>query len=101
MPTGATGMPKGQGNSRSSITGYTDVMHLVASNQARVLKSFTHQTGTNRTGGRTDSPCDLAQTRPLFSQPCYLVAIDYPTWAAQRLSFEYRVAQSGPKLAPE
>src|SRR5882672_10074445 len=71
----------------------TMVRHLVSSNQTRILKSFAHQTGTNRTGGHTDSPCDLAQTRPLFSQPCYLVAIDHPTRAAQRLPSKYRVAQ--------
>jgi hypothetical protein len=84
------------GTGSGRITIYTEVMHLVASNQARILKSFAQQTGTNRTGGRTDNPCNLAKTCPLFSQPCHLVAIDYPTRAAQRLPFEYRVAQPGP-----
>src|SRR6266700_3759627 len=59
-------------------------------------KLSTQETRADRAGGRANRPCNLPKTCPLFSQPCHLVAIDYPTRSAQRLPFEYRVAQPGP-----
>ena len=45
-------------------------------------------------GGRTNCPRYLTKTCTLLSQPYHLVAIDYATRTAQRLSLQLRIAQT-------
>src|ERR1035441_492668 len=81
----------------SRVTGCTEVMHLIgASKQATTLESSAQKPRANRTGGRTNCLCNLAKTRPLFSQAYHLVTVEYPTRTPQRFPLELRIAQPGP-----
>jgi hypothetical protein len=61
--------------------------------EGTTLKSPAQHTRANRAGGRVNCLYDLANSCPLFTQPSYLVAVDYPARTTQRLSIELHFAQ--------